>query len=428
MSTTEYLTTVVLRPIMRSTIIEGTERFHSLTGALQLPASNYQKRRILVICNDGDYFLRHRLFVVNRLTSMGHEVAVLAGGNPIRADLVKGWRYCHVSIERFGLAPLADLALAWRSTRAIYDFEPDAVHLITLKPAVFSGLASLATRALWGHPQSILITLPGLGRMLTWPKSPADRRYPLAIAVTLLALRLIAKVGKAQFSFETRHDYEFFEKRGIVDAKNGTVIEGAGVDPNQFYPATASFSRVKKRILFAGRLLKSKGLGIFLATARELAGRSDIEFLVAGMSDDRDPDALSPRDLASLDCIRFLGQVEDMPNLLRDCDIVCLPTRYGEGIPRILIEAAATGLASIASSHPGCREIVVEGVTGQILYGQSDSELARELSTAILQYLNSSKLLEDHKLGAYQYFRSRSFSQEAVSTHFCSLLGADQLT
>lgn len=135
-----------------------------------LSPPNYQKRRILVICKDGDYFLRHRLFVVNRLVSMGHDVTLVAGGNPIRADLADGRRYQHVRIERFSFAPLADLALMWRSVRTIADFRPDAVHLLTLKPAVFSGLASIAGRALWGCPQTILITIPGLGRRLSWPK------------------------------------------------------------------------------------------------------------------------------------------------------------------------------------------------------------------------------------------------------------------
>lgn len=379
-----------------------------------------------MICNDGDYFLRHRLFLVNRLALMGHEITVLAGGNPIRAELVDGWQYHHVRIERFSFAPLGDLALMWRSLRAISALKPDAVHLITLKPAVFAGFASLIGRMLWRSPRTILITIPGLGRMLTPPAGQDDQRYPLATTLTLLALRLIAKAGKAHFSFETRHDYEFFEKRGIVSAESGTVIDGAGVDPDQFYPAAMASSQHTRKVLFAGRLLNSKGLGVFLTAARKLAGRSDVEFLVAGMSDDKDPDAMRPDDLARLDCIRFLGQVDDMPNLLRDCDIVCLPTRYGEGIPRILIEAAATGLASIASSHPGCRAIVIDGDTGQILSGRSDHEMARELSATIERYLDTPGLLDRHKRGAYEFFRSRGFSQEAVTARFCRLLGADQ--
>jgi glycosyltransferase involved in cell wall biosynthesis len=177
--------------------------------------------------------------------------------------------------------------------------------------------------------------------------------------------------------------------------------------------------------IFASRLLKSKGLNAFLMMARQLSDRPDVEFLVAGMSDDQDPDAISPRHLTELSEIRFLGYVENMPDLLRQCDIVCLPTRYGEGIPRILIEAAATGLASVASSHPGCREIVEDGVTGEIVPIASDSEMCRDMSTAVARYLDTPARLAAHKAAAYRRFQSREFNQQAVVVRFTELLGAN---
>ena len=125
--------------------------------------------------------------------------------------------------------------------------------------------------------------------------------------------------------------------------------------------------------------------------------------------------------------IRFIGLVEDMPPLLRECDIVCLPTRYGEGIPRILIEAAATGLASIASGHPGCREVVEDRVTGRILSATSDVEMSRELSAAIVDYLENPDRLKQHKQAAYQHFRSRDFNQQASVARFTELLGVPRL-
>jgi glycosyltransferase involved in cell wall biosynthesis len=377
----------------------------------------------LVICNDGDYFLRHRLFVVERLVAGGAAVTVLAGGKPIAATPSRSWRYRHVHIERFGFAPLADLALMIETAKAVLELKPDAVHLITLKPAVFAGIVSSIFNVLFAYPKKILITLPGLGRMFASPKPSGQRTYPIAAAITLLTLRLIAKGHDVQFTFETKHDFDFWHEKGIIDATNATIIDGVGVDSKAFYPAEPAPPRTKKRVLFAGRLLKSKGLGAFLTVAREFAHRPDIEFLVAGMSDDRDPDSIQPSDLAVLKEICFLGLVEDMPNLLRGCDIVCLLTRYGEGIPRILIEAAASGLASIASNHPGCLEIVVDGVTGQILTGQSEAELVRELSIAIRGYLEVPGLLDQHKRAAHLHFLSRDFNQDAVATRFCRLLG-----
>jgi glycosyltransferase involved in cell wall biosynthesis len=282
----------------------------------------------------------------------GAEVTVLAGGKPIAATPSQRWRYRHVHIKRFGFAPLADLALMIETAKAVRELKPDAVHLIALKPAVFAGIVSSIFGVLFAYPKKILITLPGLGKMLASPKPPGQRTYPIAAAITPSKLRLIAKRRQVKFTFETKHDFDFWHDKGIVDATNATIIDGAGGDSKAFYPAEPAPPRAKKRILFAGRLLNSKGLGAFLIVARQFAKRPNVEFLVAGTSDDRDPDSIQASHLAGLGEVRFLGLVEDMPNLLRECDIVCLPTRYGEGIPRILIEAAASGLAPIASNRP----------------------------------------------------------------------------
>jgi glycosyltransferase involved in cell wall biosynthesis len=381
------------------------------------------KHRVLVICNDGDYFIRHRLSVVTYLSSLGADVSVIAGGNPIAADRIQGWQYTHIRIERFRFDPVGDTALMARTARAIWSLKPDVVHLITLKPTIFSGIASVISRFLHGHPKRILITLPGLGRMMSLPKDRGERRYPIGTALTLLAFRILARNDGVHFTFETKHDRDFWTEKGIANRNNSSIIDGAGVDSKLFYPPRTPKSNSKTTVIFASRLLRSKGLSAFLMMARDLADRPDVQFIVAGGSNDRDPDAIRPEYLRQLSEIRFLGQVEDMPNLLRECDIVCLPTRYGEGIPRILIEAAATGLASIVSGHPGCREIVEDGVTGQIVSATSDIEMSRQLSAAVIRYLEFPNLLREHKQAAYRHFRSRDFNQDAVAVRFAELLG-----
>lgn len=400
----------------------NSERQEDLIPEFEGPRYCGSGYRVLVICNDGAYFLRHRLLVVTHLTSIGVDVTVIAGGDPIPAERIRGWKYIHVPIERFRFDPLGDAALMIRTARTIHAFKPHAVHLVTLKPAIFSGFVSIVSRFLHGDPKQVLITLPGLGRMMS-PKAPGQRRYPVASTLTLLAFRMLSRRDYVHFTFETRHDCEFWADRGIANDRNSSLIDGAGVDPNLFYPLEIPRCCRTTKVLFASRLLKSKGLSTFLKVAHDLSHRSDVEFVVAGVPDDHDPDAIPHRDLEQMTEIRFLGHVTDMPNLLRQCDIVCLPTRYGEGIPRILIEAAATGLASIASSHPGCREAVEDGVTGQILSATSDTEMRRELSDGIVEYLESPDLLKQHKQAAYRLFQSRQFDQAAVADRFTKLLG-----
>ena len=389
-----------------------------------IAASRERSRyRVLVICNDSDYFLRHRSYLVTHLISIGVEVTVITGGIPISADRIKGWEYIHVPIERFNFDPLGDIALTLHTGKAIWFLKPDAIHLITLKPAIFSGIASAVSRFLHGYPKQILITLPGLGRMMSPTKGPSERRYPVGNALALLALRLLARLDCVHFSFESKHDRDFLASRGVANNMNSSILDGAGVDTNLFYPLENPRNASKTNVIFASRLLKSKGLEAFLMTARELADRPDVQFIVAGIADDRDPDAIRPEDLAQMKEIRFVGMVEDMPPLLRECDLVCLPTRYGEGIPRILIEAAATGLASIVSGHPGCREVVEDGITGRVLSGTSDIEMSRELSSAIVGYLENPDLLKQHKQAAYRHFQSRDFNQQACVARFVELLG-----
>jgi glycosyltransferase involved in cell wall biosynthesis len=393
-----------------------------LTTTGPVTESVQSRDRVLVICNDSDYFLRHRLSVVTHLSSIGVETAVMAGGVPIAASRIDGWKYIHIPIERFRFDPFGDAGLMIQTARTIWRLRPDAVHLITLKPTIFCGFVSIVSRLFHGYPKRILITLPGLGRMLS-PKAPGERRYLLANFLTRTALRALAASKRVHFTFETRHDYVFWAVKGVATPENSSVIDGVGVDPVLFYPAPDSRRRDKTQILFASRLLKSKGLNAFLMMARQLSDRPNVEFVVAGMADDKDPDAVSPQQLSQLNDIRFLGEVDNMPGLLRECDIVCLPTRYGEGIPRILIEAAASGLASIASDHPGCREAVEDGVTGEIVPISSDSDMCRDMSAAILKYLETPALLAAHKLAAYQRFKSREFNEKAVVARFVKLLG-----
>src|SRR6266851_4730139 len=121
------------------------------TTADRVAKGKQSRYRILVICNDGDYFLRHRLSVVTHLVSNGADVTVIAGGSSIPADRIHGWNYIHAHMERFKFDLIGDTALMIRTARAVWSMRPDAVHLITLKPTIFSGVVSVVCRFLYGR-------------------------------------------------------------------------------------------------------------------------------------------------------------------------------------------------------------------------------------------------------------------------------------
>ena len=81
--------------------------------------------------------------------------------------------------------------------------------------------------------------------------------------------------------------------------------------------------------------------------------------------------------------VRFWGRREDMPAVLADADIVCLPTYYPEGVPKSLIEAAACALPIVTTDIPGCRELVSDGVNGFLVPFKHVEALAAALRTLI---------------------------------------------
>ena len=56
--------------------------------------------------------------------------------------------------------------------------------------------------------------------------------------------------------------------------------------------------------------------------------------------------------------VEWLGHHSDMPQLIRDSHIFCLPSYYREGVPLALIEAASSGQPIVTTDWPGCREVV----------------------------------------------------------------------
>ncbi len=180
--------------------------------------------------------------------------------------------------------------------------------------------------------------------------------------------------------FENSDDYNLFSELGILKYNNGVVIKGAGIDLDHFSPSTSINGR---KVLFAARLLRDKGLDVLIEAKTILQERGvDFELNVAGIIDNDVSSAIPLYQIEQWErkgLINWLGSVKDMPRLIKDNDIVCLPTVYGEGVPRILIEAASCQRAIVATDVPGCREIVTHGINGLLSIAGDSISLADSL-------------------------------------------------
>jgi len=379
-------------------------------------------RPAVILCNDTDYFLRHRTPVAEALVASGRRVVVVSGGRRPLATEMKGWEHVFVPIERWSFAPARDAALLLRSLRLLLALRPAAVHLITLKPAVVGGQAALLARLFTRRPQRIVVTIPGLGRLMSPGSDHTGWRHRASRALVRAAIRLLSVSRRVSFTFETGHDRDLWVAHGLVPASRAHVIGGAGVDPARFHPPAEPRPDRPLTVLFASRLLKAKGLDAFVSAAEALRHRAGCRFVVAGMAEPDEPDRFPVEELGSLPNLDFLGESRDMPGLLRSVDVVCLPTRYGEGIPRILIEAAATGLPCIATDFEGCREIVRHEVNGLLIAPGPAARMAEDIRCAVERYLDQPELLARHGEASLAAFRGGPFRETDVVAAFLKLL------
>jgi len=148
-----------------------------------------------------------------------------------------------------------------------------------------------------------------------------------------------------------------------------------GVDTSRYRPDSARRESARRELglgerfiwLAAGRLLWKKDYASLL---RAFARLADGVLLIAGEGPEGDRLRHQARELG-VDA-RFLGMREDLPALMNAAD-GCVLSSLVEGMPMVLLEAAASGLPAVATDAGGVRECVADGETGFVV-PRSDGE------------------------------------------------------
>lgn len=334
--------------------------------------------KILFIINVDWYFKLHWLERAEFFQQQGFSISVITNftSDKIRMDLVqKGFECHHIQLKRKSLNPFTDLYFAFKLATLIYKIKPTIIHSVTIKPNIYSGIVN---KLLFNKP--IVYSVPGLGAVF----SSSNYRFSFIKKMIVQLYRIISN-SNSIFIFENQDDHDLFINEKIIKHNNGIVIKGAGIDLNKFSISPPSNSRT---VLFAARLLKDKGLHQ-LITAKQLLQKQHINFTlkVAGIIDLDVSSAIPLSEILEWQKqgdIEWLGNVKEMPTLIKSCDIICLPTTYGEGVPRILIEAASCQKAIIATNVAGCREIIDDGVNGLLAEPGSVESLCECLKLLLL--------------------------------------------
>ena len=348
----------------------------------------------LVHLTTADLSLRALLLnQLERYAKEGFEVVGVSAPGPYVGELEeRGIRHVPVAALTREWTPVQDLR-ALRELRRIFREErPTIVHTHNPKTSAFGRLAARSARV-----PVVVNTVHGL-----YAAADIGR---VKRGVVRLTERVTARFSDFEL-YQSQEDHRWAVRTRLVPERRAGWL-GNGVDTRRFDRSAVEPGRVAAVraawgvepgavvVGTVGRLVREKGY-LELFRAAEVVRREHPDAVVVAVGPE-DPSKEDRLDEATLERVRAQpgvvlageGAGEDMPAIYAAMDVFCLPS-YREGVPRSAIEAMSTGLPVVATDIRGCREVVVDGVTGLLVPPRDHWALARAVA----------RLLADRPLAA----------------------------
>ena len=318
-------------------------------------------RTLMFVVNVDWFFLSHRLPIALEALRQGYQVHIATGLTDKLDELQRHGLVVHsLALDRSSTG----LGNAWRTMVELWKLfravRPDVVHLVTIKPVLLGGLMA----RLVGVP-AVVVAVSGLGFIFMANGAKAVVRRWLVGGLYRVALGH----HNLKVIFQNPDDRASLSKLAHLPNSKVEMIRGSGVDLIQYNHTPLPLG--VPVVLLAARLLADKGVREFVQAARLLTQQGiSARFCLVGSVDLANPTSLTDAELtqwANEGVVELWGQRSDMPQVLGTAYLVVLPSYYGEGLPKVLIEAAACGRAVVTTDHPGCRDAIDPSVTGVLV-------------------------------------------------------------
>ncbi|MDF9617274.1 glycosyltransferase family 4 protein [Pseudomonas entomophila] len=357
---------------------------------------------LLIVVNDPAFFISHRLPIAESAREAGYEVHVATQAGARVSDISRlGFAHHELPLSRSGKNPLLELksllalwALCWR-------VRPNVLHLVTIKPVLYGGIVARLSPV-----RGVLAAISGLGFVFMAQGGKAS------VLRKIISLMYRVALGKRNLRavFQNPDDQKALASIGAITAAKSVLIRGSGVDLRQYSPCPEPAGQPV--VTFAARLLRDKGVLEYVEAARILRQRGvSASFQLVGDPDPGNPTSISADELlhwGQQGLVTCLGYRADMETVFQRSHIVVLPS-YREGLPKVLVEAAACGRAVVTTDVPGCRDAIEPGISGLLVPVRD----AHALADAIERLIVDRQLRQD--LGkAGRALAERAFAIESI--------------
>lgn len=336
-----------------------------------------KRHKIIYFITEDWYFCSHRLPLAVAAQEAGYDVAVVTHVNDHGEVISKaGIRLIPFNISRKSMNILSELAIIARLIALYRKERPDIVHHVAMKPVLYGAIAARLSGVKY-----IVNAIAGLGYIFSSEKPMAR----VLRHITGSAFKLLINGRNSRTILQNQDDCALFIRKKFVNKERIRLIRGSGVDTRVFFPEPEPIG--VPVVLLAARMLWDKGIKEFVEAARILKTHSvKARFVLVGDTDSHNCSAIPREKLIAWNeegVIEWWGHRIDMPAVIINSNIVCLPSSYGEGVPKVLIEAAACGRPIVATNISGCREIVKNEKNGFLIPVHSIVDLAAAIKRLI---------------------------------------------
>ncbi|WP_108468448.1 glycosyltransferase family 4 protein [Polynucleobacter difficilis] len=338
--------------------------------------------KILFVVNVDWFFVSHRLPLALSALEGGHEIHIACTLTD-KAKYLKelGIRLHSLEFRRDSINPFALLAILCNMYSLFRRIKPDIVYLITIKPVLMGGIAAKLAKV-----PAVISAVPGLGFVFLNAKSFKQKLLRYLI---ILLYRQSFSHKNQKIIFQNCSDKDYLLSASKASSIKSVLIRGAGVSLEKFPYISLSESVGERPLIvaMASRLLKDKGVFEYVEAAKILKKRGNsADFWLIGAPDPSNPGSI---EFSQVEVWRKEGFVEclgyrtEIAELYSKASIITLPS-YGEGLPKSLIEAAACGRPVITTNVPGCRDAIIQDITGLLVPPGDAMALANAIEKLLL--------------------------------------------
>lgn len=329
--------------------------------------------KVLVLANNDIGLYQFRKELIQELLKDNTVVLSLPYGEMVEPLLEAGCRFLDTPVDRRGVNPVTDFGLFLRYRKTIKKEKPDLVITYTIKPNVYGGLACRLLRV----PYAVNIT--GLGT--------AFQGHGLLRMMVTTLYRLGTSGAKVVF-FENVENQQLFIDEKLVKAEKTCLLNGAGVNLEHYQVSEYPEECDGIRFLFVGRVMKEKGIDELFSAMRRLHqdGYSCTLDVLGGFEENY---AQQMEEYQEAGWLHYHGYQRDVRPFIAQSHCFVLPS-WHEGMANTNLECAASGRPVITSDIHGCKEAVVEGVSG-LLCQRKDAQSLYETMKTFLQLSHEEK-------------------------------------